>query len=77
MTLDLDPEEKLALAAELKRTISEDRYPPSPRVQTLKAILAKLEPPTVAAEPLPTSKPRDRPRAALAAMEKEPRLTRG
>jgi hypothetical protein len=60
-----------------KRTISEDRYPPSPRVKTLKAILAKLEPPTVAAEPLPTSKPRDRPRAALAAMEKEPRLTRG
>jgi hypothetical protein len=24
MTLDLDPEEKLALAAELKRTINED-----------------------------------------------------
>jgi hypothetical protein len=31
MTLDLTDEEKLALAAELKRTISEDRYPLSPR----------------------------------------------
>jgi len=43
MTLDLTDEEKLALAAELKRTINEDRYPLSPRIRTLKAILAKLD----------------------------------
>jgi len=57
MTLDLTDEEKLALAAELKRTINEDRYPLSPRIRTLKAILAKLKPaPAVTTEPRPTSK---------------------
>jgi hypothetical protein len=45
MTLDLTDDEKLALAAELKRTIAEDRYPLSPRIRTLKAILARVEPP--------------------------------
>jgi hypothetical protein len=30
-TLDLTDEEKLALAAELKHTIADDRYPLSPR----------------------------------------------
>lgn len=72
LTLDLDPtdEEKLGLTAELKRTINEDRYPLSPRVQKLRAILAKLEPaPAVTVERLPTSKPGDRPRSALAAMK--------
>jgi hypothetical protein len=44
MTLDLTDEEKLALAAELKRTIFEDRYPLSPRIRTLQGILDKLEP---------------------------------
>jgi hypothetical protein len=74
MTLDLADEEKLALAAELKRAIAEDRYPLSPRVQTLRAILAKLEPPpVVAVEPRPSSKPGDRPRAALAAMKRRRR----
>jgi hypothetical protein len=49
--LDLTDDEKLALVAELKRTIDEDRYPMSHRMQTLKAILAKLEPaPAVAAD---------------------------
>jgi hypothetical protein len=71
LTLDLTNEEKLALAAELKRSIEADHYPLSPRVQTLKRILAKLEPsPAVTATPLPTSKPGDRPRAALAAMKR-------
>jgi hypothetical protein len=41
MILDLTDEEKLALAVELKRAITQYRYPLSPRVQTLKAILAK------------------------------------
>jgi hypothetical protein len=36
MTLDPINEKKLALAAELKRALSEDRYLLSRRVQTLK-----------------------------------------
>jgi hypothetical protein len=44
MTLDLSDEEKLALAGLLKRSIEDDRYPLSPRIGTLKAILAKIEP---------------------------------
>ena len=36
-------DEKLARAAQLKRAIAADRYPLSPRVPTLKAILVKLE----------------------------------
>jgi hypothetical protein len=64
---DLTDEEKLALAAELK-PIDEDRYPLSLRTRTLRATLDELEPPpAVTAQPLPTAKPGDRPRAALAA----------
>jgi hypothetical protein len=44
MTLDLTEEEELALAAELKRTIADDRYPLSPRIRTLQGILDKLDP---------------------------------
>jgi hypothetical protein len=74
MTLDLTHEEKLGLATELKRTITPNRYPLSPRIQTLKGILAKLEPPpAVTAEVLPTLKPGDRPRGALAAMKRRRR----
>jgi hypothetical protein len=74
LILYLTDEEKIALAAELKRAINEDRYPLSPRVQTLKAILDKIEPPpAVTAEPLPTSKPGDRPHRALAAMKRRRR----
>jgi hypothetical protein len=43
-TLDLTDEETLALAAELKHTIAEDRYPLSPRIRTLQGILNKLDP---------------------------------
>jgi hypothetical protein len=56
MTLDLTNAEKLALVTELRRTIDKDRYPLSPRIQTLKAILAKLEPSASVAEPLPPPK---------------------
>ena len=44
MTLDLTDEEKLALAAELRRVIAEDRYPLSLRIRTLQGILDELEP---------------------------------
>ena len=40
MTLDLTDDEKLALTALLRRIIDEDRYPLSPRLAPLKAILA-------------------------------------
>jgi hypothetical protein len=74
MTLDLTDDEKRALAVELKRTIAEDRYPLSPRIRTLQAILAKVEPPsTVARAPVPTSTPGDRPRAAVAARKRQRR----
>ena len=74
MTLDLTDDEKLALAAELKRTIAEDRYPLSPRIRTLEAILAKIEPQsTVTRAPLPASKSGDRPRAAVAARKRQRR----
>jgi hypothetical protein len=43
MMLDLTEEETEALARLLRRTIDNDRYPLSPRVQTLKAILAKIQ----------------------------------
>jgi hypothetical protein len=40
----LCPDEADALATLLTRTIDSDRYPFSPRIRTLKAILAKLAP---------------------------------
>ena len=52
MMLDLTEEETDALAGLLRRTIDDDRYPLSPRVQTLKSILAKMQP-EPAHEPLP------------------------
>ena len=54
--LPLSGDEKLALVTALKRLIDEDRYPLSPRVQTLTAILARLQPPKPAAVPLPPRK---------------------
>ena len=44
MMLDLTDEETDALARLLSRTTDNDRYPLSPRVQTLKGILAKIRP---------------------------------
>jgi hypothetical protein len=42
--LPLSSDEKVALAAALKRSIDEDRYPLSPRVRTLAAILIAASP---------------------------------
>ena len=52
----LTDDEKTALAALLKRTIADDRYPLSPRIGTLRGILAKLEPPKPTPAPLPPLK---------------------
>jgi hypothetical protein len=57
MMLDLTDEETDALARLLSRTIDDDRYPLSPRVQNLKGILAKIRPEPVR-EPLPPPKVR-------------------
>jgi len=60
--LNLTDEETDALARLLSRTIDDDRYPLSPRVQTLKGILAKIRPEPVR-EPLPPRKVYAPPRA--------------
>ena len=62
MTFDLSDEEATALAQLLINTIDVDRYPLSPRIQTLKGILAKVRP-EPKREPLPPSKHYDPPRA--------------
>jgi len=62
MMLDLTNEETDALARLLSRTIDDDRYPLSPRIQILKDILGKIrfERPR---EPLPPPKHYEPPRA--------------
>jgi hypothetical protein len=53
MNLELSDAEAEALAQELGGTINYARYPLSPRIQTLKAILAKLRPEPARPAPLP------------------------
>jgi hypothetical protein len=65
MIIDLNDEETAALARLLSDTIDGDRFPLSPRVQTLKAILATLRPEPVR-EPLPPLKQYAPPRATSA-----------
>jgi hypothetical protein len=52
MHLDVSDDET-ALARLLSDTINGDRYPLSPRILTLKRILAKLDPQPVREPPLP------------------------
>ena len=65
MTPDLTDEETAALVRLLSDAINNDRYPLSPRIQTLKGILAKIRP-EPAREPLPPPKVYTPPRAAAA-----------
>ena len=60
--LDLTDEETDALTRLLTNTIDADRYPLSPRIRTLKAIVAKIRPEPVH-EPLPPLKHYEPPRA--------------
>ena len=63
--LDLSDEEAAALIKELADITGNDRYPFSPRIQTLRGILAKLRPdPT--REPAPPPKVYSPPRAKAA-----------
>lgn len=63
MPFDLTDEETEALARLLRRTIDDDRYPLSSRIQLLRGILAKIRPGS-AREPLPPPKVYAPPRAA-------------
>ena len=63
--LDLTDEETAALAGLLSRTIHDDHYPLSPRIQNLKGVLAKIRPEPVR-EPLPPPKVYAPPRASAA-----------
>jgi hypothetical protein len=64
MTLDQD-RQRATLLDELNRTIDHDRYPLSPRIQTLKGILEKIRPQPVP-ERLPPMKQYEPPRATAA-----------
>jgi hypothetical protein len=57
MTLDLTDEEAAALTKHLRQAIDYDPYPLAPRLDPLKAILAKLDPPAPRPERLPPLKP--------------------
>lgn len=61
--LDLSDEEAAALIKELADITGNDRYPFSPRIQSLRAILVKLRPEPVR-EPAPPPKVYAPPRAA-------------
>ena len=54
---DLTDEEKRALIALLHKTLDYARYPLAPRLDPLKAILAKLDPPPPQPEPRPPLPP--------------------
>jgi hypothetical protein len=57
MQLDLTDDEAAALAKHLRQALDEARFPFAPRLDPLKAILAKLEPPAPQPERLPPLKP--------------------
>jgi hypothetical protein len=60
MHLELSDEEAAAMIKEMYDIVESDRYPFSPRIRTLRAILAKPEP---VREPLPPRKVYAPPRA--------------
>jgi hypothetical protein len=63
---ELDDSEKAALVELLREAIATDRFPLSPRIQKLRAVLDKLEPPAPRLEPFPASKPIGEPSHVLA-----------
>jgi hypothetical protein len=65
MNIELSDEETAALAQELHEIVENDRYPFSPRIRTLRGILAKLKPEPVR-EPLLPRKVYAPPRAVRA-----------
>ena len=68
MQPDLSPEDCAAIAALLRDTIAADRFPLSPRIKKMRAILHKLEPPAPKPAPLPPLKPPGEPSMVAARM---------
>jgi hypothetical protein len=66
MPLDLTDDETAALIELLRGTIDRDRFPLSPRIRQLRAILTKIEPPAPRAAPYPAPKPIGEPSMVLA-----------
>ena len=62
---ELDTADRTALAELLRDTIAADRFPLSPRIRRLRAILAKLDPPPAAAIVYPAPKPPGERRMAM------------
>jgi hypothetical protein len=54
MPADLTNEDKATIATLLRESIAADRFPLSPWIKRLKAILAKLDPPSSGTEWLPS-----------------------
>jgi hypothetical protein len=72
MQIDLIDEQIATLLCELDRIIDSDRFPLSPRIQTLKAIRAKLRP-EPAREPSPPPRRYAPPRAVAAQRRRDGR----
>jgi hypothetical protein len=62
--LQLTDEETAALERELRRIIDDDRFPFSPRIQTLREILNKIRPEPIR-EPLPLRRYYEPPKAVM------------
>jgi hypothetical protein len=62
------PQDKALIAEQLKAVINADRFPLSPRIKSLKAVLDKLEPPKPRPAPLPPMKPPGEPSMVVARM---------
>jgi hypothetical protein len=70
--MDLTDDDKAIIAELLREIIERDRFPLSPRIKSLRAILAKLAPPEPRAEPLPPPKPAGAPSMMLTRKRRRP-----
>jgi hypothetical protein len=61
MQPDISSEDCAAIAALLRDTIAADRFPMSPRIKRMRAILYKLDPPVPKPMPFPPLKPPGQP----------------
>ena len=57
MQPDLSSQDCAAIAALLREVIAADRFPMSPRIKRMRAILNKFDPPAPKPEPFPPLKP--------------------
>jgi hypothetical protein len=57
MTRELSDDETAALARYLRQKLDDERFPLAPRLDPVKAILEKLDPPAQRSDPLPPLMP--------------------